>query len=373
MRRVSLDKQLINMNLSQTLLKSFYIENGDKNFCFSPLSIIECLHNLEYCTDYKNLGEIISVIGDKDNLKSTIGRLKKSINSNNFFFYSNDFYKAIDRQVIEKIQSLETEIENFNNTSYLVERVNHLVDKYTNGKITNLISPKDVEGLTILFTVLNCVYFKKDWQWEFNDYNKTPKAFHGKSGDQLVPFLYKTADYKYFENDDYTIAELPYKQSSVSCYVVVPKGSDYLLTDKFDEIVNNCNYVKNDNTDVTLNIPTFKVESTFELKNALNNCGIKSIFEPTKDWSLIDWNKLLPEAVINITTARQKCYFDFTKEGSEAAAATVFMATISGCYVPFPKEKQKKEITVDKPFLYVLLDKSEMNIPLFVGSVKNID
>lgn len=362
------------MKTIHPLLHSLYLDNLDKNFCFSPYSLIECLAGLENCINGQNYREIAAWIGGEEDLTPIINKIKYSVKSHNHFFYSPEFILALNYKVINKIQKSGAVIDPILNLDWFVEQVNSIVKEKTGGKIDSLISRDEVSDL-VSFAILNCIYFKADWLTKLN-LELTPRLFYPANTPndcKSTCYLNVTEDLRYFESDDYTIVELPYKDSTVSCYAVLPRGGCYPLIEKFDAIIADCARTQNVNTSVNLRIPQFKIESTLNLISALKNCGINKIFEYSKEWDLVNFEKLLPEAVLKVDAVKQKTFFDFTKDGCEAAAATIVMMYVSGCYLgPLPV-KEVKNITFDRPFFYILLDKNEMKTPLFIGNVKDVD
>jgi len=140
-----------------------------------------------------------------------------------------------------------------------------------------------------------------------------------------------------------------------------------------DETVGKISQVKS-GLECQITAPPFKVESHFrELVQLTQGAGVKSVFEYSKDWELVDWGKLRDEAKIKVETIIQKASIDFTKKGTEAAAATNIVIGVTGCcsftsYTPPPV----KHIIADKPFLFVLARPQEPDKPLFVGVVNEV-
>ena len=125
--------------------------------------------------------------------------------------------------------------------------------------------------------------------------------------------------------------------------------------------------------DLDVTAPAFKTESEFKgLASNTRLAGVKSIFDYTKDWTLLDMGKLNSDAVLGVEKILQKAYLDFTKDGTEAAAATAIMIGLSGCLMGPRTNPPVKYIRADKPFAYVLANKNEPTKPLFVGVVYNV-
>lgn len=222
--------------------------------------------------------------------------------------------------------------------------------------------------------ILNCIYFKQDWLQEF-DLDTYEKPFSGLSKKTNVKYLRKNYNFFFYEEDDLDIVEIPFKYSSICCYLFVPtyKNTVNNIFENFNYNYNKINNVKSySDVDIITLIPPFKIESTFNLSENTKQSGLTNIFDLNKDWNIIDFNKLDPLAVMAVEKIKQKTYFDFTKEGVEAAASTIITACVSGCSIlPF-KPRRIKVILANKPFMFVLADSTKKEYPLFVGVVNDI-
>ena len=363
--------------LTDSIFRSLYHENINNNFVFSPASYLEAIHNLTLCLKGENFKELLDKLQiSEDNLLEYIKNYKTNLNLDtyNILLYSQEYWSALNYEVINQIKELGANIEslNFNDVLSVVNKVNSTVTEKTHGKINNLISPQDINELT-KFIILNCVYFKKDWLWEFNENTfKYEQPFYGIKEIKQIEYLTKQIYYHFYEDSELDIVELPYKDSDICCYLFVPTKdkSIFDIVNNLEENYNKINLIKRD-CQVSLTCPQFKIESTFSLKNVTKMAGINKIFEYNKDWKLVDFNKLLPEDVLKVDRIIQKAYIDFTRKGTEAAAATAITIYISGCSMSY-NSPRIKYIRANKPFLYVLANSKNKNEPLFMGVVNNL-
>jgi len=106
-------------------------------------------------------------------------------------------------------------------------------------------------------------------------------------------------------------------------------------------------------------IPRFKVENKFKLNNVLKSMGINLAFLDLADFSKMSVKPLMISEVLH------KTYVVVNEEGTEAAAVTsVGMMTNSMPVV--------KEFIVNKPFLYLIREKST-GVILFIGKMGNVE
>ena len=365
--------------LTSSIFRSLYIENGQDNFVFSPASYLEAMHNLSLCLKGDNLKELLDKLEiNESELLDYINNYKQnlSLETYNTLLYSQEYWSALNQEVVNQIKELSADIESldFNNVLSVVNRVNSIVTEKTHGKINNLISPQDITEFT-KFIILNCVYFKKDWLWEFDE-NKTEykQPFYGLKETKQIEYLTKQTYYHFYEDSELDIVELPYKDSDICCYLFVPTKdkSIFNIVNNLEENYKKINLIKED-CKVNLTCPQFKVESTFELINSTKSAGVNKIFEWNKDWKLVNFDTLSPETVLKVGKIIQKAYIDFTRKGTEAAAATAVICYISGCmFNPNAVPPKIKYIRANKPFMYVLANNKNKNNPLFMGIVNNL-
>jgi serpin B len=104
-------------------------------------------------------------------------------------------------------------------------------------------------------------------------------------------------------------------------------------------------------------MPKFKVEYSVELRDPLAALGMKAAFSAQS----ADFSGIAPG--IFISAVRHKTFVEVNEEGTEAAAVTGAAATLSAV-------REIVDMTVDRPFLFLIEDKSTEMI-LFMGVVFN--
>ena len=351
--------------LTSSLVYSVFLDKKDQNWVFSPASYLEALSNVSLCVKGKNLQEIITVAPDIATAQA------KGLDTYNCLLYADEYGPALNPEVVTVLKSKDSDFRSFFSLEEVVNTVNALVNEKTHGKIPFLLTSSDVDDLT-KFIVLNCVYFKKKWLHPFKD-KRDSEPFNGATKTSSIKYLHhKTTagSERYYEDDHVDIAELSYKESNVCCYLIVPKNSLFEVMSDFTGLTSKIGRVSK-GMDLDVTVPSFKTETTLLLKEATSLAGIKSLFKYNKDWTLFDFSLLKEEAVLAVQKIIQKAYLDFTKDGTEAAAATAFL--VSGCFFgPIPPPLPVKCIRADKPFLYILANRDEPEKPLFVGVVNDV-
>jgi serpin B len=356
------------------ILYSLYHQNSNDNFCFSPHSYQEVINSILLICKDKNLQEILNLLQinelDIDNYVNQFKNIQ-DIENYNSFLLSSEYNGALNKVVAQKLKDLNIDIQNldFNNTDLVISYLNNLAKEKTHGKITNIINKSDISPL-IRFIIINCLYFKKDWLYKFNKLTYT-LPFIGTYKQVEIHYLNNRKYCKFYEDAALDIVEIPFKNSSVNCYLFVPIRGLFDIIDKFEHHYKKIDLVKVD-CEVDLTVPEFKIESTFDLKEISKLAGINNIFNLSADWKFLNLDLLKRGAVIAVDQIVQKTYLDFSETGMEAAAVTMAKLAMSGCYFNREALPRVKYITANKPFLYVLVDQNNKDTPLFVGTVNQL-
>lgn len=110
--------------------------------------------------------------------------------------------------------------------------INSWVNKSTEGKIDKIVDR--IEPETVLF-LINAIYFKGQWQFEFKKENTKPDVFRLAGGEQKeVPMMSQSGRFFYYKGKDFQSVALPYgTQGSVSMYLFLPDEQTGL--DQFGE------------------------------------------------------------------------------------------------------------------------------------------
>jgi serpin B len=151
---------------------------------------------------------------------------------------------------------------------------------------------------------------------------------------------------------------LPYSGDKLAMLVLLPDpGALSQVERDLDEaqVERLVASMKGDMTEVTL--PKFKVESSLQLKTALQALGLATAFSPGADYSGIS-----VEPGFALSEVLHKTFVDVNEKGTEAAAVTVPMAAGAAM------RRKKSEFKADRPFLFVIRD-LPTKTTLFMGRV----
>jgi serine protease inhibitor len=261
-----------------------------------------------------------------------------------FLQKNRDYYKA-------KVTNLD-----FSDTKTL-GKINNWVNENTRGKINKIVEKIDPDQMLFL---INAIYFKGNWTNQFEQSQTAQYPFYLTSGTQKKhPMMSQKGDYKYYENEQFQAASLPYgKDGKISFYVFLPKQNSSLQA-----IYQNLNAENWDKWMAQFNkregfvrLPRFKMDYDITLNNALTALGMGEAFSDKANFSAMGKN-------FKISEVKHKTFVEVNEEGTEAAAATsVGIVTLSApVNEPF-------QMIVDRPFFCAIRDNRTGSL-LFMGSI----
>ena len=160
------------------------------------------------------------------------------------------------------------------------------------------------------------------------------------------------------------MVELPYAGDRYSMIVILPPaGMDAdAMMQYVGESVYDMAMGMFQPRQVKFKMPKAKIETSLILNEALMNMGIKSAFT-----SAADFKGIAAMGPLVLDQVKQKCYIDISEKGTEAAAVTSAQIRLTSAR----PEMDSVEMTVDRPYLFVIADKTNDNI-LFAGKIVNL-
>ena len=242
------------------------------------------------------------------------------------------------------------------------QAINAWVEQQTNEKIKDLLPPKVLNALTRLVLV-NAIYFKGFWDNQFKSRDTREMEFWLLTEVAVkVPMMHQEHQFGYWENDWLQIMEMPYKEESLSLIVLLPKEKTG-ITD-LEQKLNFENMMawqsRLRKRKVIVFFPKFKIESQFSLGQTLALMGMPDAFEP----ELADFSAMVGQKELYISAVIHKAFLEVNEEGSEAAAATGVVVSVTSIAPSPPIFK------ADHPFVFFIRDNKSQSI-LFLGRVLN--
>ncbi|MFN8357471.1 MAG: serpin family protein [Spirosomataceae bacterium] len=236
-------------------------------------------------------------------------------------------------------------------------KINSWVSDKTQGKITNLID--QVTSDSFLF-LLNAVYFKGTWKYQFKTSDTQDASFAVSEGKNVtVKMMRQTAPLRVAQGTNYAAFELPYSNGDYAMTIVLPDRNVSIdgFIDSFDT-----NAWKSLQTNLTerreeVGLPRFELNYDASLNATLNALGMKQAFTAAADLS-----KISKSIGLMVSKVKQKTYLKVDEVGTEAAAATSIGVVVTS--MPL------RNYICDRPFLVVISEKNSDTV-LFIGKIQN--
>ena len=237
------------------------------------------------------------------------------------------------------------------NSPQAAATINDWVNTNTNGKIKKIVQEIDPE--VVLF-LINAIYFKGNWQDEFDKSMTRPGIFFLPNGTQKqVQMMRREGNYPYFRGENFEATSLPYGAGRLGMYIFLPNPDSNL--NEFLEDLNAENWehwipqFRDREHDMML--PRFKLEYEVKLNDTLKALGMEIAFSGGADFSGMGPNLFISEV-------RHKTFVEVNEEGTEAAAATAVVVA----------ESEPPVFRVDRPFFFAIYDAQTKTI-LFMGTI----
>ncbi|XP_019720504.1 neuroserpin isoform X2 [Hippocampus comes] len=356
---------------------------GQDNIVFSPLSVALALGMVELGARGASLEEIRLALGFDNLLPGAEFSLLQNLTTalseddtqytvrlaNSLFLQEGIAFNPEFLHLMQKFFRAHLYTVDFGQSAAVAEQINSWVENQTESKIRNLLSAEDFSSVTRL-TMVNGIYFRGSWKNQFRPENTRTFSFSRDDGSEVQTLMmYQQGDFYYGEFSDgsqeaggvYQVLEMLYEGDDMSMMIVLPRQEvplsslePIIKAPLLEEWANN---VKRQKVEVYL--PRFKVEQKMDLKETLQELGIKSIF--SKDADLSAMTVVSGGKELYIGRAVQKAYLEVTEEGAEGAVGSGMIAQ-TRTLVLYP------QVMADHPFFFIIRNRRTGSI-LFMGRV----
>ncbi len=255
-----------------------------------------------------------------------------------------------------------------------VTDINNWVYNNTRNMIDKIIGELTDDNRMLL---INTIAFEGKWEIPFGDHQVDKNGeFTAASGNKqkvtmlserigtdLKPYIQVAGGdgfVKHYKGSEIAfVGLLPPKGMSVDEYVASLSGQEFRK-----------GWSERSNAfEVDLKLPQFKLDYDTSMKDTLQEMGIRIAFTDDADFSQMIVPTAETEAV-KISDVLHKTHIEVDKDGTKAAAATAVIIDKAATAFP-PKKPPVKEVYLDKPFVYALVD-TQTGIPLFLGTMNSM-
>jgi len=351
------------------------LENNKKNMLYSPLSIEYALKMLQEGALNNTYDEISKLIGNSKLPKYE--SIDNTLSLANGLLIRDKFYEYVKTEYINTLKEqydAEVKKEEFKNA----ENANKWIEDKTLGIIKNMLSDDVVQNPDLFMLIINALAIDMEWAVRFSDNNTHGQTFYKDDGEEMeatMMFLkeIKTDAISYYSNDDITALTMDlkdYNGTQFEFMAIMPNENlsgyvEKVSKEQISEIDENLKLSTDTLDGVNVRIPKFKFNYDLELKKDLIKLGIKDAFDRySANFSKMADEKAMDRKVY-VDDALHKADIEFTEKGVKAAAVTVMIMVAA---TSMPRPKVPVEITIDKPFMFIIRDKETKDI-WFTGTV----
>lgn len=347
------------------------------NIFFSPFSISTALAMTYAGADGKTAEEMASTMhfnANNEEFHMSYGNYLKTLESNakgNIQLqianrlWGDEKYDLIPEFLSLNKKAYNSPLEKLNfreNPNDSRIKINDWVAEKTEDRIKNLIPSGAISSDTKL-VLTNAIYFKGDWLYKFEKSKTKDRKFNKIDGSKKeTPFMNFKGSFSFSQNGFYKSIILPYKGNKQSMLVILPHKNEDLK--KVESMMNPSifsNLMMRNNVEVILSIPKFKITLPLSLNAPIINLGIKEAFAKTANFS-----KMTKVNDLYISDVIHKAFIEIDEEGTEAAAATAVVMTVTCTSVG--QTPKPNEFIADHPFLFYIID-NETQAILFMGKI----
>lgn len=251
-----------------------------------------------------------------------------------------------------------------------VQDINGWVENETDGMIPELLRELDPTSMMVL---INAIAFDAKWKKPYEEYQIRDGSFTAADGTkQEIEMLHGSGD-EYYEFDNAVGFSKAYEGNNYRFVAILPDEgmtvSEWIAQMDSDAVLKELSEPETDYIVIT-QTPKFKYETDLRLKKMLSDMGMPTAFDPIQaDFTGIGTYTENGESYpLYIDQVIHKTCIDLNESGTRAAAVTAVM--MDAAAAPNQEEPIKKYITLDRPFVYMIVD--DNNIPMFLGTVQDL-
>jgi len=347
------------------LFKAIIQEDRDKNVFISPLSVALALgmtYNGARGTTQEAMHATLELADltlqeVNESYKSLIELLlnldpKVTFGLANSIWYRHDLF--VEQEFIDLNKTFfNAEVASLDFTSPgALNTINGWVEDNTNGRIKEIVKPIDLQ-IGLLF-LINAIYFKGTWTYEFDPEDTYDGPFYLPDGSQKsCKMMPQEGNFGYFANDEFQAVDLPYGIGDFTMTILMSWSGTSIddLISNLDQEVWEGWIAGLSEQELSLTMPKFKLEYEINLNEILKSLGMEIAFTAGADFSGMSPGLFIGKVL-------HKSFVEVDEEGTEAAAATVVRMD----------RAMGNSMTINHPFLFVIRETCSGTI-LFMGKI----
>lgn len=363
---VSNDTAMANfaVNLFQNTAKA------GENTLLSPLSVMSALAMTANGADGETLAQMEAVMGmDVSELTSTLHNYMSSQTdqlklANSIWFNDSSVLTVREEFLQTNANHFRADLFEAPMNDRTLQAINTWVKEKTDGMIPEIL---DQIPIDVMMYLVNALAFEAEWPEVYLETSVTESIFTKEDGTEQAVELMHSSEYQYIEDELATGFIKPYKDGGYAFVALLPREgvtvSEYVESLSGDHLLE---MLRNPvDTKVFAAIPKFETEYSTDMAEVLKAMGMTDAFDPDR----ADFSRIGSCEAGNLSIGRvlHKTAITVAEQGTKAGAATVVEIRCGSAFTPDPKE-----VTLDRPFVYMLID-CRQNIPFFIGTMTDME
>lgn len=342
-----------------------------ENVLLSPVSLVYALGMTANGAGGETLAQLEKALGlSREELNSYLAGLMQD--EDDILHLANSIWFRKDPEFAIEAQFLQVNKDCYDAQLYAVpfdngtlQQINDWVKQQTKEMIPQILQEISEDAVMYL---INALAFEAEWDVVYEESQIRPGHFTSASGAERDVQMMYGREYRYLEDEQACGFVKYYKGQKYAFAALLPNEdvplADYvagLSGEKLLALLENAQAVE-----VQSAIPQFTCDYSLVLNDMLKAMGVQNAFDP----DLADFFGIgsYDSWLLYIDQVLQKCHIEVDAQGTKAAAATVVAINKTTSVAPV----QRKYVYLDRPFVYLLLDCENDNLPLFVGVVTDI-
>lgn len=244
-------------------------------------------------------------------------------------------------------------------------QINKWVEEHTDGLVKDILD--QTPAVAVMYLV-NALAFDAEWETVYKENEVRAQDFTDADGKKSEVKMMYSEESRYLEDENTTGFLKYYAGRRYAFAALLPSENipivDYVASldgEKLTALLGNVQ-----NCAVNAGLPRFESEYAVTLNDALAKMGMTDAFDEGK----ADFSGMaeLEDENICISRVLHKTFIAVDERGTKAGAATVVEMTYCAAYMP----EQPKEVILDRPFVYMLIDCENGNAPIFIGVTSSV-
>ncbi|OUM64611.1 Non-catalytic module family DOC2 [Piromyces sp. E2] len=351
------------------------LENRKKNMLYSPLSIEYALKMLQEGANNNTFTEINNLVADIT--LSKYKNIDNILSLANGLFIRDIYYDYVMTNYINTLKEIY-DAEVIKDPFKSAEIANKWIEDKTLGIIKDILSDQVVQDPDNGMLIINALAIDMEWANTFGSDKTHGETFYLDNGDEMKAEMMlkneiKSLNDAYYKDNDITVVRMNLKDYSGTQFefmAIMPEKNlsgyvENVSVEQINEIDKKLKLTSEEDDGVNIKIPKFKFDYELDLKKDLINLGVVDAF----DKGNADFSKMVDLISLNqniyVSEAIHKADIEFTEKGVKAAAVTAFMM---GGFGGMPMPKNPVNITINKPFMFIIRDINTKDI-WFTGTV----